>query len=78
MFRFLKRLLKPPPGDGPYRAPRGKSGLTKPKEREDMLWVGDGMAPAGPHLLGLPVDINGRKGKVVGHTLLTITVEWED
>lgn len=50
----------------------------KASNREVMLWVGDGMAPAGPHLLNSPVDLgDGRKGKVVDTSLLTITVEWE-
>jgi len=57
------------------RAARRKPGS---KQREQLLWVGDGMAPAGPHLLGQPVVIDGRKGVVVDHSLLTITVEWED
>lgn len=45
--------------------------------REWLLWIGDGMAPAGPHLIGRPVNINGRTGKVVDATLLKILVEWD-
>lgn len=48
-----------------------------PDKREWMLWVGDGMAPAGPHMIGWPVNIGGRTGKVVDATLLQIQVEWD-
>lgn len=48
-----------------------------PPEREWMLWVGDGTAPAGPHLVGTPVNIDGRTGKVVDATALLIQVEWD-
>lgn len=50
------------------------------KKREWMLWVGDGTAPAGPHLIGTPVNIDGRTGKdrkVVDATQLQIQVEWD-
>lgn len=49
-----------------------------PKKREWMLWVGDGIEPAGSWVIDFPVDINGRKGKVVDFTALKILVEWED
>jgi hypothetical protein len=42
-----------------------------------MLWVGDGVAPAGPDLIGRPVNIHGRTGKVVDATALMIQVEWD-
>ncbi len=45
--------------------------------REWMLWVGDGMAPAGPDLIGRPINIDGRTGRVVDATALTILVEWD-
>ncbi len=51
--------------------------LGRAKERTQMIWVGDGMSPANPYLLGKPVEIDGRKGRVVDTSLLTITVEWE-
>ncbi len=47
------------------------------KPWEWMLWVGDGMAPAGPHLIGTPVNIDGRTGKVIDTTQLTVLVEWD-
>ena len=61
MTSILKRLFSPP----------------KPPEREWLLWVGDGMSPAGPDLVGRPVELDGKKGKVVDTTLLKILVEWE-
>lgn len=62
------------------KRPVGAKPLTGPtgKKREWMIWTGDGMAPAGPHLVGCPVDFDGRKGVVVDTTLLTVLVEWED
>lgn len=48
------------------------------RKRERLLWIGDGMAPAGAHLHGCPVVVNGRTGVVVDSTALTITVEWLD
>lgn len=48
------------------------------KAREWMIWIGDGMAPAGPHLIGSPVDFHGRKGRVVAATALQVQIEWDD
>jgi len=49
----------------------------QPAQRETLLWVGDGMAPAGPHLIGSPVNVHGRTGRVVDASALTIVVEWD-
>ncbi|MCI0421488.1 MAG: hypothetical protein L0312_20065 [Acidobacteria bacterium] len=62
MLRWIKRLLK--------------IGLPT-REREWMIWVGDGMAPAGLYLVGQNVNYLGRRGKVIDATLLSILVEWE-
>jgi len=56
---------------------RAGYGPPPPAKREWMLWVGDGMAPAGPDLVGRPVAMNGRTGKVVDATALMIQVEWD-
>ena len=57
----------------------GRNPLVERKpDQEWFLWVGDGMAPAGPHLIGSPVTFEGRKGKVVDTTSLKILIEWED
>lgn len=54
-------------------------GFRKPqKQREVLLWVGDGMSPADDSLLGKDVDFDGRKGRVVETSPLTITVEWDN
>jgi len=57
-------------------------GLCKPKvkQREWVIWVGDGMAPAPANVVGWPVDIHGRKGKVVERSEvgLYILIEWDD
>lgn len=55
----------------------GLFGRRKGPERDWLIWVGDGMAPAGPELIGLPVNVNGRKGRVVDTTMLTVCVEWD-
>lgn len=47
----------------------------KSKETKDFLWVSD-RETCGPHLIGRPIELEGRKGKVVATTLLTITVKW--
>ena len=59
----------------PRRPPSRPSGQPSGNER---LWVGDGMAPAGPHLVGSPVSFHGRRGVVVETTLLKILVEWNE
>jgi hypothetical protein len=48
----------------------------KPKP-ETMLWVSEMPPPEPGSLIGRPVDFNGRKGKIVGNTMLTVDVEWE-
>lgn len=62
MFNWLKKLL----------------GWKPVVQREWMLWIGDGVAPAGPHLIGTPVLMEGHRGKVIDTTALKVLVEWED
>jgi hypothetical protein len=73
-YRRVYRRRRRRPGRralrGVYRGPDGRV-------REWMLWVGDGMAPAGPDLIGRPINIDGRTGRVVDATALTILVEWD-
>jgi hypothetical protein len=59
------------------RRSRHGTAVRPPDRREWMLWVGDGVAPAGPDLIGRPVNIHGRTGKVVDATALMIQVEWD-
>jgi len=40
-----------------------------------VLWVGDGTAPAGPHLVRAPVDFHMRRGVVVIVSASTVCVE---
>lgn len=61
MFEYLKRLILSKSSPRPIR--------------EVMLYTGDGVA--GPEFVGMAVNVNGRKGKVVEATMLTLTVEWE-
>jgi len=43
-----------------------------------MIYVGDGVRAAEPdELVGRPVNINGRRGKVVANGPLFMTVEWD-
>ena len=47
-------------------------------DREEMIYVGDGIrAPEPGELVGRPVNINGRRGKVVDNGPIYMTVEWE-
>lgn len=47
-------------------------------EREEMIYVGDGIrAPEPGELIGQPVNVNGRRGRVVANGPLSMTVEWE-
>ena len=63
MFKLLKKLLGIKP---------------RAKDREWLIWVGDGMAANAREQIGRPVDLgDGRKGKVVDATHLMIEVEWE-
>jgi hypothetical protein len=47
-------------------------------EREEMIYVGDGLrAPEPGELVGREVVIDGRRGRVVENSPLFMTVEWE-
>jgi len=43
---------------------------------ERFLWIGDGM-DSGSDQVGRPVDLDGRKGKVIAGTVLTVDIEFE-
>lgn len=74
---FRRRPARPPA----YPLSVGHDGVRRdikpdPK-RGRLLWVGDGMTPAGAHLVGRPIEVNGRSGVIVETTALTVTVEWD-
>lgn len=46
-----------------------------PPQRETLLWRHE--APPSPGLIGTPVELDGRRGRVVAVSLLTVTVEWD-
>lgn len=63
MIEFLKRLFQ----------------KHKTKKREWYLWIGDGIAPAGPELVGSKfIDTDGHEKTIVETTQLKVLLEWEE